>query len=147
MVQLILNWGPLLKNQLFSARGKLKRPTASETFCIRRLDSALPHPLSFPGKWGTRRRTTRPPTATPPAATLLLPIPVSTLRARKSSPTTALASTKPRQTLHFSLYPSSILLSFFSLFFYYSLLSGIFSKVQENRVNCLLLKRFRRREA
>lgn len=44
MVQLILNWGPLLKNQLFSARGKLKRPTASETFWIRRLDSALPNP-------------------------------------------------------------------------------------------------------
>lgn len=108
---------------------------------------SLSHPLLFSGKWGIRRRTTRPPTATLPAATLLLPIPVSTPRARKSSPTTALASTKPRHTLPFSLYPSSILLSFFSLFFYFSPLSGIFAKVQDNRVNCLLLKRLRRREA
>jgi hypothetical protein len=117
---------------------KLKKPTASETFCIRYsegciqlslpLSLSLSLSLSFSGKWGTRRRTTQPPTATPPAGTLLLPIPASTLRARKSSPTTALASTKPRHTLPFSLYPSSILLSFSSLLFYFSVLSGIFAK-------------------
>lgn len=60
--------------------------------------------------WETHPRTTTPPRPpTLPPATFRPPIPASTPRARKSSPTTALASTKQR---HLSLLSPSVLFQF-----------------------------------